>query len=245
VTTVRRTPLHRATVVATGHLTPRMRRLTLTSPTFADVTPRPAQDVEVVLTDGRGTRVKRCYTIRRVRTAEPSDQDRADPASQVLWDLDVVLHGAGIGARWGASTGPGDTVDLFGPRGRLELRDANWHLFVGDESALPAIAALVDALPTDQRAIVLIEVAGEDERLAIAKPESQLDLRWIHRNGAPPGSARLLADAIDEMPTPGGSGCGYLLGESRAVVALRQHIAIHGLSPDRTYLKGYWNLGRL
>jgi NADPH-dependent ferric siderophore reductase len=245
VTTVRRTPLHRASVVATRPLTPGMRRLTLASRTFAAVAPRPAQDVEVILTDERGNRVKRRYTIRQVRAAETVEEQRERGADQVLWDLDIVLHGHGIGARWGARAEIGDNVDLFGPRGRLELSEANWHLFVGDESALPAIAALVEVLPTDQRAIALVEVADETEQLPMARSAGNLDLRWIHRDGERAGTAALLAHAIGDMATPAGTGHGYLLGESRAVVALRQHIAVHGLSPDRTYLKGYWNLGRL
>jgi len=97
---------------------------------------RPAQDIELLLREPSGRRVKRRYTIRQAR-----------PDVGEL-DLDVLLHGDGPGSRWGETAAPGQTVEFQGPRGKLELRPAPAHLLVGDESALPAIAAICAALPT-------------------------------------------------------------------------------------------------
>jgi NADPH-dependent ferric siderophore reductase len=229
VDVIRRTALHHAVVSAVRELTPRMRRITLTASSFGATQPRPAQDVELVLLDETGRRVKRRYTIRHAR------------AHAAEWDIDVVLHGHGPGARWGEKATVGDDVSLFGPRGRLVLTDADWHLFVGDESALPAISALVEALPPAQQAIALVEIEDEAEELPI---DPDVQLRWLHRHGADPGRAELLADAIDQLRHPAGTGHAYLLGESRAVVALRHRIHDLGLTNEQIYLKGYWNLGR-
>ena len=220
-----------------------MRRLTLSSPTFVTVAPRPAQDAELILPDERGIKVKRRYTIRQVRTTAASAGDGT--SSDLVWDLDFVLHGQGIGARWGADADVGDEVELYGPRGRLQLREATWHLFVGDESAAPAIAALLETLGPAQPAIVLLEVADESEQLPITRAAGQMQLRWIHRNGQPPGQPSSLASALAELAPRSGVGSAYVLGESRAIVALRPQLARLGLTPDRTYLKGYWNVGRL
>ncbi len=229
MTIVRRTPLHQARITAVRDLTPRMRRITLTSPAFATVQPCPAQDVELVLVDETGRKVKRRYTIRYAR---PDSGE---------WDIDVLLHRHGPGAWWGETATAGDRVSLFGPRGRLVLTDADWHVFVGDESALPAISALVEALPPSQRAIALVEVGAVPDEIPMAR---DVQLHWLHRDRADPGPPGLLAQAIDQLKPPSGTGHAYLLGESRAVVALRPHVHAHGLTNEQMYVKGYWNLGR-
>ncbi|MEP6598411.1 MAG: siderophore-interacting protein [Actinomycetota bacterium] len=229
---VTRTPRHDATVLATRALTPRMRRVTVAAPSLVGVHPRPSQDVELILAEPTGRRVKRRYTISSARPALGE------------FDLDVLLHGPGLGATWGAQVKPGDAVQFFGPRGRLELSDAWWHLFAGDESALPAIASLVAALPSDHQAVVLLEVAGPDDELPISRPGAGADVRWLHRGNLPPGQPGLLAAALDELPTRDGTGHAYVLGETRAGIALRPHLGRLGLGTAQTYLKGYWNIGR-
>ena len=229
---IRRTPLHTATVTAVHDLTPRMRRLTLHAPTVDP--PRPAQDIELVLGDETGRKVKRRYTIRQFR----------DGSREI--DVDALLHGhGGPGAQWAATASAGDHVQFFGPRGKLELRDADWHLFVGDESAVPAFAALIEALPVTQRAVALVEVGDASDEIGVERAHGELAVRWLHRGDVPPGTPDLLAGAIDELQTPSGTGRAYLLGESRAVVSLRSHLRAHGIGVAQTYLKGYWNVGRI
>jgi NADPH-dependent ferric siderophore reductase len=36
-------------------------------------------------------------------------------------------------------------------------------------------------------------------------------------------------------------GQAYLLGESHAMRAVREHRGAHGITPERTFVKGYWN----
>ncbi len=226
MTAIRRTPLHEATVVRAEPLTPRLRRITLQVPTLEP--PRPAQDVELILTDDTGRKVKRRYTIRHYRADGPEI------------DLDAILHGHGPGARWAAAARPGDRISFFGPRGRLALTGEDWHLFLVDESALPAAAALVEALPTNTAKYVLAEVDGPDEELAI--PGAQV--RWLHRGSTPPGTPDLLDAALADFSAPAGDGHGYLLGESRVIAALRPRLHALGLPNERLYVKGYWNVGR-
>jgi NADPH-dependent ferric siderophore reductase len=219
---IRRTPLHTGTVVDVHDLTPRMRRITVSAPTLDR--PRPAQDVELVLADDTGRKLKRRYTITRYRDGR--------------FDVDALLHGDAPGATWAARTAPGDDLQFFGPRGRLELRDADWHLFIGDESALPAIAELATAVRTP--AYALLEVGDAKDEVPVAA-----DVCWLHRGGAPPGGADLLGQAVEAFAPPPGIGHAYAMGESRVVAALRPRLHALGISNERLYAKGYWNVGRV
>jgi NADPH-dependent ferric siderophore reductase len=219
---VRRTPLHSATVVAARDLTARMRRITLHAPTLES--PRPAQDVELVLADDTGRKVKRRYTITRYREGG--------------FDVDALVHGDAPGATWAATASAGDHVQFFGPRGKLEVRHAAWHLFVGDESAVPAITELAAAVRTP--AYALIEVGDETDELPV-----DAEVRWLHRGATRPGTADLLGAAIEAFAPPPGDGHAYLLGESRVVAALRPRLHALGLANEQLYVKGYWNVGRV
>jgi NADPH-dependent ferric siderophore reductase len=157
------------------------------------------------------------------------------------FDLDVLVHGHGPGSAWGASAAPGDAVQFQGPRGKLQLLPATWHLLVGDESAVPAIASVCAALPAHEPAIAVIEVGDETDEL----PVGARDTHWVHRRDVPAGGAELLTAAIGELPFPDGDGHGYLMGETRAMVALRTVLERRGIAHEAIFVKGYWNLGRL
>jgi NADPH-dependent ferric siderophore reductase len=203
-----------------------MRRVTIQADAMRDVRIKPAQDVELLLRDATGRRVKRRYTIRYAR-----------PDTGEL-DLDVLLHGAGPGSEWGATAAHGDLVEFQGPRGKLELRPAAHHLLVGDESAIPAIAAICEALGPDEQALALIEIRDDADRVPIPA-----DVRWIARGAEPPGTAQLLSDVLADIAVPRDAHA-YLLGETRAMVALRTLLEARGVEHDAIFVKGYWNLGR-
>jgi NADPH-dependent ferric siderophore reductase len=231
VNTVRRTPSHSVVVTAAAPITPRMRRITLRASSLVGLTTTPAQDVELILADGSGHRAKRRYTIRYAR-----------PELGEI-DIDALVHPHGIGGRWAESAAVGDELELLGPRGHLELRPADWHLFVGDEAGLPAIASLIEAL--DEPATVLAEVGDRSDEIELGGA----DVTWLyrndelHRNNEPPGGSALFANALASI-APRSNGRAYLLGESRAMVALRPAVEALAIPADRSYVKGYWNLGR-
>lgn len=224
---VRRSPVHAGRVIAAEQLTSRMRRVTVQSDAMRGVRIRPAQDIEIHLRDAGGRRVKRRYTIRHAR-----------PDVGEL-ELDVLLHGIGAGAAWGATAVPGDDVSFQGPRGKLELRRATWHVLCGDESALPAIATISEALPEGEQAVAVIEVGAASDELPVRG-----EVRWVHRGTHPPGTPDLLLPACDALSVPLGWAQFYLLGETRSMVALRALFEARGAAHDSIFLKGYWNIGR-
>src|SRR5258708_33992306 len=102
----------------------------------------------MVVVGGEGNRpVRRRYTIRHL-----------DPDARLL-TLDIVLHGDGPGERWVRSARPGDRIEGIGPRGKITTSaTADWHLFIGDESALPATFVMTEALPASSAAIPVREI---------------------------------------------------------------------------------------
>jgi NADPH-dependent ferric siderophore reductase len=207
-----------------------MRRITLRMPTLTALPLRPAQDVSLVFIGADSRELRRRYTIRH-----------ADAAASTV-DLDGILHGhGGPGATWFERAQVGDTIEVVGPRGKVVLdASAEWHLFAGDESGVPAFAELIAALPTGSTAVIVVEVADAAEEIDL--PDTT---HWVHRDGATPGTQTLLTEALASVDLPAGRGAAYLLGESRAMVALRPTLEARGVAHADTFLKGYWNVGRV
>jgi NADPH-dependent ferric siderophore reductase len=198
--------------------------LTLAGESLVGLGALPAQDVEIMLSGGLRP-VKRRYTIRNIR-----------PGLGEI-DVDVVLHeDGGPGSRWAERAEIGSKVELLGPCGKLELRPAQRHLFVGDESSLPAISALCEALPPTEPSVVIVQVGSPTDVVPIASR----DVRWVIRDSLPANTAHLLVSALGEVDLPGGEARAYLLGESQVVRALREPLEQRGLDRDRIFAKGYW-----
>ncbi|MYW04254.1 siderophore-interacting protein [Streptomyces sp. SID3343] len=221
--------IHRCTVLARCHLTPSMVRLTVGGPSLIGLVPRPAQDIEVLLTDARGSRIKRRYTIRNARPQVGE------------WDVDAFLHAdGGPGSAWAASARPGSAVELVGPRGKLELRAADGHLFVGDEASMPAIAALVEALPAGQEATAVVETGSPADRVPVGAGR----VHWIERGDRLPGDPQLLLAAVARELRVRKFEQVYILTEAHIAGAIRDLVRDAGIGSDHVFAKGYWTADR-
>lgn len=222
--------VYRLTVVAVADVGPRMRRLTLAGDELAAFVCIPGQDVAVHLADPRGGGVSRRYTIRNF--------DR----TRCRFDVDVLTHGDAPGARWGMTAAIGDVVEVFGPRGKVMPATARWQLFVGDESAIAAIAEIVAALPAVVEAEVILEVTDSDDEQPM--PGGEVEVSWLHRGSTRPEESLLIDDALRQRAIPGSDRHIYLFGESRLVRRVRDQLYERGLGAAEISAKGYWNAGR-
>lgn len=235
-------------VVRTHLLTPTLLRVTLTGDDLADFVsasfddhvkvffPQPGAERPVLPTVGPNGPVfaegvprppARDYTPRRF-----------DPVAREL-DLEFVLHGDGPGASWAAQARPGQWLGIGGPRGSFVIPTAfDWHLLIGDESALPAIGRRLEELPAASRAIVLIEVDDARSELPLASP-AQAEVRWIHR-----GAGDQLADAMRQIVLPAGQGYAWAAGEAAAMRTVRATL-LDTLKLDKRQLRAsaYWKQG--
>jgi NADPH-dependent ferric siderophore reductase len=165
-----------------------------------------------------------------------------DPRSHEL-TLDIVVHGdAGLAGPWARNVQPGDEVFVVGPGGEYAPDpNADWHLLVGDESALPAICVAVGSLPADAVGHVFLEVDGPECEVALSAPTG-VAVNWLHRSGSPIG--QLLVDAVSALDFPSGKVHAFVHGEAGFVKELRKLLRIErGLPREQLSISGYWRYG--
>jgi NADPH-dependent ferric siderophore reductase len=185
-----------------------------------------------------------------VRASLPSDMwFRTRTYTVREWDpegrrltLDFVVHGdEGVAGPWVLRAKVGDPLQLVGPGGAYAPDPSvEWHLLVGDESALPAIAVALERIPVSRRAEVVLQVPGPDHEIPL---ESRADLRvrWLHGE-----SAEQVLDAVTGLTVPEGETWqAFVHGEAAMVRGVRRHLLVdRGLPREMLSASGYWKRDR-
>ncbi|RRO15072.1 siderophore-interacting protein [Saccharopolyspora rhizosphaerae] len=235
-------------VRSTERITPRVVRTVLGGDEFADF-----------VSNGSDQRIKLCLPqpgkpmpLGRTREevfALPRDEQPRQRTYTVRWfdterhelAIDFVIHDHdGPGSKWASEAQPGDQVVTVGPSPAYQPPAAADPLvLVGDETALPAIAAILEELPREARVTVFAEVADEAEQQTV-ESAAEVTWHWLHRDGVPAGQSDLLLNAVREAdlsPDP----YVWIGAEADAVHHLREHCQ-HELSLDRRHLYAlaYW-----
>lgn len=139
----------------------------------------------------------RTYTARAV---EGEGDDR-----QLV--VDFVLHGpdghggapAGPAGSWAEEATVGDEIGLLAPRrghersfGGIEFApaDARRLVLVADETAVPALASIAEALPADADGIAVVEVPDATDFLDVRFPPG-FEVHWLARGDRERGSQTL------------------------------------------------------
>ncbi|GLZ06104.1 siderophore-interacting protein [Actinomadura sp. NBRC 104412] len=243
----------RAQVRSAERITPHMIRIVLGGPGLADFATRGRTDHYIKLIfPAEGAVYPEPFDLQQVRAEFPRELwPRLRTYTVRRWDrdareltIDVVHHGdEGLAGPWAASAEPGDEIHFVGPGGDYTPSpDAGWHLFAGDESALPAIAASLENLPSGARAHALVEVSGPEEEQKIEPSSDGATITWLHRSGAPVGNA--LVQAVGELEFPDTTVHAFVHGEAGFVKELRRLLLRERAIPrDRVSISGYWRIG--
>jgi NADPH-dependent ferric siderophore reductase len=174
-----------------------------------------------------------------IRTLTPALTD-ADATDLVL---SVVVHDGGVASAWAASRPLGADVALSGPgRGYTVDPDATDLLLAGDESAIPAIEQLLEAIPATAAVRAHVEVAQPDARIALR----ELTGRTIDWHDLPSGgtSGDTLVDAVRDARIDPGTRV-WAAGEAAAMQRIRRHLFDERDVPRaRAVVRGYWKRGR-
>ncbi|MDT5004743.1 MAG: hypothetical protein QOJ24_1919 [Mycobacterium sp.] len=259
-------PVHTFEVLRTENLTPHIVRVVLGGSGFDTFTPNGYTDAYVKIVFVRDDvdaatlpqpltldsfnalpvehrPTVRTYTVRNV------DTERRELT------IDFVVHGEhGVAGPWASAATPGQRAFLMGPSGAYAPDPAaDWHLIAGDEAALPAIGAALEALPDNAVGKVFIEVAGPEDEIPLAAPDG-VGVNWIYRGGRADlvpedraGDFSPLIAAVKETNWLPGQVQVFIHGEAQAVM--------HNLRPyirkDRgveakwaNSISGYWRRGR-
>ncbi|AEW98699.1 siderophore-interacting protein [Streptantibioticus cattleyicolor] len=219
---------------------------------FSLFLPHPGQSHPVVPTDaGTGW-------FARWRAMDPAERGvmrsytvREQRREQGEVDVEFALHGdLGPASRWAGRARPGDRVKLLGPAdpenksvGFRPPEGTDWVLIAADETALPAVAGILDWLPAGTRARVWIEVphAGDVRDLAT---RADATVSWLVRESAPAPRCDLLLDAVRSAHLPSGAPYAWIAGESGAVRGVRRHlVGERGFHRRRVTFSGYWRRG--
>ena len=224
-------PPRTTTVVETTQLTPGMVRIVVEGPDLEEFPVGEFTDHYVKCRFGEKTR---SYTVRAY-----------DPARRRL-TLDFVVHGdEGLAGPWAAAAVPGETLQLTGPGGKYAPSpDAAWHVMVGDEAVIPAVAVSLERVPAGVPVHVILEVEGPEHEQPLSSP-GDLHLTWLHRSGAPGEGPELQLDAVRALTLPEGRGHAFIHGEASAVLMVRRHLVRdRGMTADELSATGYWKLRR-
>jgi len=213
----------------------------------------------------------RTYTVRAVRPAE------------LELDVDFVAHGdGGPAARWLATASAGDEVTIVGPDAR-SIHSAvgiDWHpgtatqvLLAGDETATPAICAIIESLAPHITVRAFIEVPGADDTFDLPGAPEQSQVTWLVRGDDVPleqavrdwaaADPRYFASALataaqeleeidvdtetlwDSPEESTGEFYAWIAGESAMIKSLRRFLVTEtGIDRKRVAFMGYWRLGR-
>jgi NADPH-dependent ferric siderophore reductase len=185
---------------------------------------------EFLLPDGRRPAIRTFTPLR-------ADRDGAELA------LEIVVHGNGIASNWAAGAEPGRRAAISGPgRGYTVNDDAPAFLLGGDETAIPAITQLLEAIPATARVHVCVEVAQPDGRVPLPE-HPNATVEWCDLpHGAPPGDA--LVAAVRAADLPAGVRV-WAAGEAAGVQRIRRYLFEEREMPRaQTSVRGYWKHGR-
>lgn len=222
---LKRRELH---VVRVETPSPHLRSITFAAESLADFISASFDDhVKLILDSGGGGAepVRRDYTPRRF-----------DPVAREL-TIEFALHGDGPASRWAAQAAPGQSVAIGGPRGSFIIPfDYDWHLFAGDETALPAIARRLEELPAGAQAIVIAQAPDAADRRALPTAAT-LQLQWVADDEA------MLA-VVRTLTLPPGEGYAWCAGEARTMAALRK-VLVEEKGHNRHAIRAaaYWKQG--
>lgn len=240
-------------VLDTTWLTPRMVRVRLGGEGLATFEPTAFTDQYVnVQFPPEGAPYEVPFDVEAAREGEHHPIGRRytirswDPTTRQV-TLDFVVHGdEGVAGPWAISAAPGDLLQFVGPSGGYAPDpDADWYLMAGDESALPAIAASLEAVPAGKTAMVVVVVDDPEHEIPLESP-GEVRIDWVHRQVTSPRdfNAALeiaVAEAFGALP---GTPDVFIHGEAGETRAAKKFlVTARGMDKSDMSASPYWRRG--
>ena len=176
----------------------------------------------------------RTYTVRRI-----------DRINGIL-DVEFVMHGDnGPASAWALNAVTSDCLGIGIKPGKT-FKTAAWYLFAGDDTALPAIAAMLEALPAETKGVALLEVENAADIFEI-KTNSAVEVNWLSREGQTADRSDLLLKTIQTVMLPNPANTTryvWIAGEDNMVRETRRFANEQlGLNREELHATVYWKAG--
>ncbi|WP_420548049.1 siderophore-interacting protein [Curvivirga sp.] len=166
---------------------------------------------------------RRVYTIRHIRV------------EQNEFDFDVLRHAGGIASDWAENVSIGDKIGIMGPSGG-HYPEANWLMLAGDETALPAIARILENCPKDTKGEAIISLKDlEKWAIQLKKPDG-INIKWLdHSKGS-------MIDTVKTVNVPENQSAYFWFGGEFEVAADLRKYFKHDLklSSKQYHSSAYW-----
>lgn len=225
------------TVAMTERLNLRTTRVTFA--TDLDLsTPRPASHLSLWFSDPTHGLTERDQQRQPKRTFTPRFVD----GSNQTMTVDFVLHGSGPASTWASSAQAGDVIWAGPIRGGFDPpADPAFLVLIGDDTAIPAIGTIVEAVDPRVGTRVILEVVDEHDERQVS-PQRQVDPIWIHRGEDPGRTGQATLNLVREIEVPEDA-YWWIAGEREAIRAVRD-VLVRDRGVDRTRynLNAHWRL---
>lgn len=148
--------------------------------------------------------------------------------------IEFALHGSGPASDWARQAAVGQHLLVAGPRGSMVIPpDYDWHLLIGDASALPAIHRRLEELQPAASVVALVQVSEEVDRRSLP---AQAQVQWVATHEA-------LQAAVAAWTPPKGEGFVWAAGEASAMAVVRRLLVAKGLPKEALRVSAYWKAG--
>jgi NADPH-dependent ferric siderophore reductase len=216
--------LREVTVARINRVSPGFASITFQGEALADFTSLSFDDhVKFMFSDANGEQVRRDYTPRRIDTG----------AREI--DIEFALHGHGGAAEWARNATIGQRAIIGGPRGSMILPLAmDWHLLIGDDSALPAVTRRLEELPAAARVDAVLLVGAADRRAFATRADARI--HWVDSDDA-------LLQVLKNLPLQPGAGLAWGGGEAALMTRVRQVLVETGMPRQAAKISAYWKRG--
>ena len=169
----------------------------------------------------------RSYTIRAFD----------DSSKELSVDFAVNDH-EGLATNWASNAKVGDYLGVAGP-GDIKHTNyhADWHFFVADLTALPAVAATLERLPKDAVGAAFIQVPTLDDKQFIDVPKG-ITVNWVINSNL---NKNVLLEQVENFDWLDGEPAIFIATESSQMRDIKGFIkAKPNYLSRQTYASGYW-----
>ncbi|WP_300670523.1 siderophore-interacting protein [Soonwooa sp.] len=159
--------------------------------------------------------------------------------------IDFVAHGeTGPASAWAINANIGAPLGIaMKEAGRPLVGEADDFLLVGDATALPVIASILENLPKDAHAKVILEVPTHEDEMPIFSA-ANIEVEWLHNPNPEKGSRLAVKALAHQFQNKDSVNFVYCAAEYSTVKEVREYFRkTLAWDSQLIYTSSYWKAG--